>query len=142
MSKNLQKYLVLRKKENKLSKNIRDFLGEGVQIQENPKSLEKKEEVFFCRLMDSLISLDERTITFLEGGIDLTIYDDLYHQIIEEFTYKYYGKAKTQVIMWWLISIQEIEKKSNLSLKIEENGREYIVNTPKQLYKVLSKMKA
>ena len=114
----------------------------GAQIKENPKSLEKKEEVFFCKLIDSLIALDERTITFLDGGVDLTIYDDLYHQIIEEFIYKYYGRVKTQVIMWWLISIQEIEKKGNLSLKVGEEEVEYIVNTPKQLYKVLSKIKS
>lgn len=142
MSKNLQKCLVLRKKENKLSKNLMDFMGGGAQIKENPKSLEKKEEVFFCKLIDSLIALDERTITFLDGGVDLTIYDDLYHQIIEEFIYKYYGRVKTQVIMWWLISIQEIEKKGNLSLKVGEEEVEYIVNTPKQLYKVLGKIKS
>jgi len=131
---------MLRKEEGKILKSITDFMGEGVQITENPKSLERKEEEFFCNLLEAITTLDERTLQLLEIGIDLTLYEDPLHHIIEGLIYKYYGQVKAQIIMWWVLSYPEKEKGKNLTLRLND-GKEHIINTPKQLYRVLKKIK-
>jgi len=141
MLKNLQNCLELKKKRNKISKNITDFLGDGVQIKENARSRRKRDEDFFCMLLKSLSSLDQRTLQMLEFGVDLTLYEDPYSQIIESFIYKHYGEIKAQIIMWWMLASQENRDGSNLTLKLDEDEEDHVINTPKQLYKVLKKVK-
>jgi hypothetical protein len=77
----------------------------------------------------------------LEYGVDLTIYEDSYNQLLESFIYKYYGEVKAQIIIWWLLVSQEKENGEKLTLKLSEDGKEFVVNTPKQLYKILLKIK-
>jgi DNA-binding PadR family transcriptional regulator len=60
---------------------------------------------------------------------------------LESFIYKHYGEVKAQIIIWWLLSSQEKEKGIDLTLKLNEESNEFIVNTPKQLYRVLLKLK-
>lgn len=140
---NLLNYLKLKKKEGKILKSITDFMGEGVQINESAQSVRKNEEQFFCDLMEVIISLDERSLQMLNVGIDLTLYEDPFHQIIESFMYKYYGEVKAGVILWWLLTHQENNGRSNLTLQIGEGDdmKEYVANTPKQLWKALKKTK-
>ena len=138
---NLRNCLKLKKSENKISKTLTDYMGSGMKIEENHASKRKKEEKFFCELLERLVELDQRTLQMLNYGIDLTIYDDFHNQILESFIHKYYGEIKAQIIIWWLISSQEKEKGINLTLKLNEESNEFIVNTPKQLYKVLLKLK-
>lgn len=115
-------------------------MGEGVQIRENPKSVAKKEEDFFCNLMEALVGLDQRSLQMLEVGVDLTLYEDPFHQIIEGMIYRHYGEVKAQIIMWWLLAVQENDGVKNLTLKVDDD-KEHNINTPKQLYKVLKKVK-
>ena len=115
-------------------------MGEGVQIKENAKSKRKKEEEFFCNLKEALVSIDQRTLQMLEVGVDLTLYEDPYQQIVEGLIYKHYGEVKAQIIMWWLLAVQESDGAKNLTLKFDDE-KEHIINTPKQLYKVLKKIK-
>ena len=138
---NLKNCLELKKSKNKISKTLTDFMGDGMMIEENPASKRKKEESFFCGLLERLVELDKRTLQMLEYGVDLTVYEDSYNQLLESFIYKYYGEAKSQIIIWWLLSSQEKERGVNLTLKLNEESNEYIVNTPKQLYRVLLKLK-
>tara|TARA_R110001592_G_scaffold154133_3_gene383067 strand:+ start:3786 stop:4148 length:363 start_codon:yes stop_codon:yes gene_type:complete len=118
-------------------------MGEGVQINESAKSVRKNEEQYFCDFLNVLIELDERSIHMMNSGVDLALYEDPFHQIIEAFIYKYYGEVKAGVILWWMITYHDNSGKSNLTLKIGEgvNEKEYIVNTPKQLWKALKKTK-
>lgn len=141
MLKNLQNCLELKKKRDKISKNITDFLGDGVQIKENAKSRRKRDEDFFCMLLKSLISLDQRALQMLDNGVNLTLYEDPYNQIIESFIYKHYGEIKAQIIMWWMLASQEDGDGSDLTLKLDEEDDDHVINTPRQLYKVLKKIK-
>jgi len=114
-------------------------MGEGVQIKENPKSAAKNDEAFFCNLLEALVGLDERSLQMLEIGVDLTLYEDPLHKIIEGLVYKHYGEVKARVMMWWVLTIQDKTPSDAITLKFE-NDKEYVVNTPKQLYKVLKKI--
>lgn len=128
----------MRKKEGKILKNIATFMGEKTSMEESVKSKRKKEEEFFYSLMEVLPTLNQRYQPLYELGLDLSIYDDPFHKVIESLIYRYYGELKAQVMMWWVM-IQELEDENNLTLKLED-GKEYVVNTPKQLYRVLKKL--
>ena len=138
---NLKNCLELKKSENKISKTLTDYMGCGMKIEESPASKRKKEESFFCGLLERLVELDKRTLQMLEYGVDLMIYEDSYNQLLESFIYKYYGEVKAQIIIWWLLVSQEKENGEKLTLKLSEDGKEFVVNTPKQLYKILLKIK-
>jgi hypothetical protein len=138
---NLKNCLELKKSENKISKTLTDYMGSGMKIEESLASKRKKDEKFFCGLLERLVELDQRTLQMLEYGVDLTIYDDFYNQVLESFIYKHYGEVKAQIIIWWLLSSQDKEKGIDLTLKLNEESNEFIVNTPKQLYRVLLKLK-
>ena len=122
-----------------ISKNITEFLGDGVKIEENKKSVTKREETFFVTLIESLLDLEERTKSLINQGIDTTLFEDPYHFIIEGLIYKYYGGFKTKIIFWWLCEGQAEGTKS-VTLN-GEDGEEYIINTPLQLFRALSKLK-
>lgn len=128
----------MRKKEGKILKNIATFMGEKTSMEESVKSKRKKEEEFFYSLMEVLPTLNQRYQPLYELGLDLSIYDDPFHKVIESLVYRYYGELKAQVMMWWVM-IQELEDENNLTLKLED-GKEYVVNTSKQLYRVLKKL--
>lgn len=113
-------------------------MGEKTSMEESVKSKRKKEEEFFYSLMEVLPTLNQRYQPLYELGLDLSIYDDPFHKVIESLIYRYYGELKAQVMMWWVM-IQELEDENNLTLKLED-GKEYVVNTPKQLYRVLKKL--
>jgi len=115
-------------------------MGDGAQIKENSKSLRRKDEAFFCGLLETLVHLDERSLQMLEVGVDLTLYEDPLHKVIEGLVYKHYGEVKAQIIMWWVLAIQEKNDGNTLTLKTEDS-EEHVVNTPKQLYRVLKKLK-
>ena len=128
----------LRKSRENRDFNIKEILGDGVSIKESKKSLARKDREFFVNLVSALIEIDNRTEMLLELGVDLILYEDPYHNIMESFIFKHYGPVKAEIVMWWL---SEKMKKGNKSITLQGvGGNDYPINTPKQLYDALKKV--
>ena len=92
----------MRKSRVKKEFNIKEVLGEGVKIKESRKSILKKDREFFITLVTSLMDIDDRTDHLAKMGIDVMVYEDPYHNIIEGFIFKHYGDVEGEIILWWL----------------------------------------
>lgn len=118
--------------------SIKDVLGEGVNIKETKKSVFKKDRDFFTNLVTALIEMDSRSELLIKLGVDLILYEDPYHTIIEGFIFKHYGEIKGEIIMWWL-GEKRSPKGKNMTLQ-GEDGLDYPINTAIQLYQALNKV--
>ena len=114
-------------------------MGEGVKIKENPKSKEKKDKTFFITLISVIQDLDERTLSMMDVGIDLSDYENPFMSIIEGLVYKHYGDLGGEIIFWWLAEIHNKDEGKNLTIQIGEDD-EIVINTPLQLYNALKKL--
>ena len=128
----------MKEKKNKGSISLTDFMGEGVQVKESQKSINKKDKAFFVNLINILMELEQRTEGLLEFGVDLILYEEPLHLIIESLIYKNYGHIKGELIYWW-VSEKLKNSGKNLTLK-GTDGEEYSINTPLQLYMALQKI--
>ena len=89
----------MRKSKEKKEFNLKEILGEGVNIKESRKSKIKKDREFFVYLVNTLVEIDSRTDHLITLGVDLINYEDPYHNIIEGLVFKHYGDVEGEVIM-------------------------------------------
>lgn len=118
--------------------NIKEVLGDGVNIKETKKSKIKKDRNFFTNLVSSLVEIDGRTELLIKLGVDLIAYEDPYHNIIEGMIFKHYGQIKGEIIMWWLTEKRNPTDKNIVLQGVE--GIDYPMNTAIQLYNALERV--
>tara|TARA_R110001606_G_scaffold113564_1_gene240698 strand:- start:3025 stop:3438 length:414 start_codon:yes stop_codon:yes gene_type:complete len=127
-----------RKRKDKVLKDIKDFIGKGVTLQESKKSCEKREVRFFTSLLNTLELLNKRTSNMMCEGIDLVLYEEPFYNVVEGLTCKIYGEVGAGIIFWW---VREKEINNGKSLIITgQDGVDYPITTPLQLYKTLKKL--
>jgi hypothetical protein len=69
-------------------KKLSELIGKGGKIIESEKSIIKKKEKFFLKIVSLLCEIEAYQKVTKSVGIDLTMYEDLYFQIIEGFIRK------------------------------------------------------
>ena len=124
-------------KKKKQIKKLTDLIGKGIDIQENKKSEKLKEKNFFFDLISELCQMEAKSQIISTSGINVMEYEEGYLKIINALLEKHFGEAKTQIIMWWVF--ESINPEGKISALVDENNKEYIINTPDELYKFLKK---
>jgi len=124
-------------KKKKQIKKLTDLIGKGINIQENQKSTKLKEKQFFLDLLSELCQMEAKSQIISSSGINVMGYEEGYLKIINALLEKYFGEAKTQIIMWWVF--ESINPEGEVSALVDENKKEHIINTPQELYKFLKK---
>ena len=124
-------------KKKKQIKKLTDLIGKGIDIQENKKSEKLKEKNFFFDLISELCQMEAKSQIISSSGINVMEYEEGYLKIINALLEKHFGEAKTQIIMWWVF--ESINPEGKVSALVDENNKEYIINTPDELYKFLKK---
>ena len=124
-------------KKKKQIKKLTDLIGKGINIQENQKSTKLKEKQFFIDLLAELCQMEAKSQILSSTGINTMEYEEGYLKIINALLEKYFGEAKTQIIMWWVF--ESINPEGEVSALVDENKKEHIINTPQELYKFLKK---
>ena len=124
-------------RKKKQIKKLTDLIGKGINIQENKKSTKLKEKQFFIDLLAELCQMEAKSQILSSTGINTMEYEEGYLKIINVLLEKYFGEAKTQIIMWWVF--ESINPEGEVSALVDENKKEHIINTPDELYKFLKK---
>ena len=122
--------------------NIRSLektAGDGVNIVENQKSINKREKQFFIDLINTLSDLDDRSTHLMDLGIDIIRYEDPYFSIIENLIIKTNGSLKGGIMLWWCGERKLLD--TDQYNMIDENGNSTIISSINQLYNYLNKMK-
>ena len=115
-------------KKKKNFKHLTDLIGKGINIQENPKSTKNKEQQFFLDIITDLCQLEAKSQIISSTGINVMEYEAGFLQVITSLLEKQFGEFKSQIII-----------DGEVSALIDENEKEHIIATPKQLYKFLKR---
>ena len=118
-------------------KNLSELLGQNVKVEENPKSLKKKEELFFHELITHLCQMEVVGAVLSQIGFTVEKYDNPFSKSVEMLMNKHYGELKTTIIMWWVFD--SISPEGEIYPLMDENEKKHIIKTPTQLYKFLKR---
>jgi hypothetical protein len=118
-------------------KKLSELIGKGGKIKESEKSIIKKKEKFFLKIVSLLCEIEAYQKVTKSVGIDLTMYEDLYFQIIEDLLEKQYGELEKNIIIWWVF--ESLKENGEVYPLVSEDGVRHIINTPLQLYKFLKR---
>jgi hypothetical protein len=122
--------------ENKFKK-LNELIGSNSKIEENPKSAQKKDEMFFLTLIDNLCQIEAASAVLRTVGIHTEKYDNPFYQAIEMLMTKHYGHLKTSIILWWVFD--SITPDGDLYPLVDENDVKHMIKTPSQLYKFIKR---
>jgi hypothetical protein len=114
---------------------ITDLAGKNVEIKESEKSIKKKEEKHFIELITNFCAIEAHSRTVFNSGIDITVYDNMYIQVITMLLDKIYNPLQRNIILWWVF--ESLSPDGEVYPLIDENEKKYIINTPLQLYKFI-----
>jgi len=112
---------------NKLFKFI---LGTDVKIKDNFNSTEESVFVNLINKIEQSNILEDKI--FWEGGIDLIQITEPLWFVIENLFKLLYGREDTELIMWYLFERTDTE--GNVNPVIDENDKEFILETPRDLW--------
>jgi len=114
---------------------ITDLAGKNVEIKESEKSIKKKEEKYFIDLVTNLCAVEAHSRAMFNSGVDTTVYDNMYIQIIATLLDKIYNPLQKNIIIWWVFDA--LSPEGEVYPLLDENNKKHIINTPLQLYKFI-----
>ena len=118
-------------------KNLSELLGQNGKIEENPKSLKRKEELFFHELVTHLCQIEAAGAFLSQIGINFEKYDNPFSKSLEMLMKKHYGEMKTAIVLWWVFD--SLSPDGEVYPLVDEEQKSHIIKTPTQLYKFLKK---
>lgn len=118
-------------------KNLGELVGRHSKVEENPKSLRKKEEVFFLELMEQLCQIEAVGAVLSTVGFQMNRYENPFYQSTKMLLEKYYGGVKSEIILWWVFD--SISPEGGVYPLTDENEKQHIIKTPQQLFKFLKR---
>jgi len=118
-------------------KNLSDLFGANSKVEENLKSIKKKEEVFFLELMEKLCQIEAVSAVLSTVGIQADKYENPFYQSIKMLLQKHYGEIKTEIILWWVFD--SLTPDGGVYPLMDENDEKHILKTAQQLWKFLKR---
>jgi hypothetical protein len=118
-------------------KNLSDLFGSHSKIEESPKSIKKKEEVFFLELMEQLCQIEAVGAVLNTVGIYVDKYENPLYRSVKLLLQKYYGEMKTEVILWWVFD--SLTPDGGVYPLVDENEDKHVLKTAQQLWKFLKR---
>jgi len=118
-------------------KNLSDLFGVNSKVEENLKSIKKKEEVFFLELMEKLCQIEAVGAVLSTVGIQADKYENPFYQSIKMLLQKHYGEIKTEIILWWVFD--SLTPDGGVYPLMDENNEKHILKTAQQLWKFLKR---
>jgi len=118
-------------------KNLSELLGQNGKVEENPKSLKRKEELFFHELVTHMCQIEAVGAVLSQVGFNIEKYDNPFIKSIEMLLTKHYGELKSTIILWWVFD--SISPEGDIYPLLDEKGVKHVIKTPTQLYKFLKR---
>lgn len=118
-------------------KNLSDLFGANSKVEENLKSIKKKEEAFFLELMEKLCQIEAVGAVLSNVGIHADKYNNPFYLSIRMLLQKHYGEIKTEVILWWVFD--SLTPDGGIYPLLDENNEKHILKTAQQLWKFLKR---
>jgi len=117
--------------------NLAETIGKGLIVNENKKALKKRENLFLIEVIELLCELEAKANVANTLGINVFEYEERYITIIKNLLDKAYGEVKSNIIIWWVY--ESITPDDKILPLVDENEKEHIIKTPKQLVRFLKR---
>lgn len=117
--------------------NLAETIGKGLVVNENKKALKNRENLFLIEIIELLCELEAKTNVANTLGINIFEYEERYITIIKNLLDKAYGEIKSNIIIWWIY--ESITPDEKILPLVDENEKEHIIKTPKQLVRFLKR---
>ena len=112
-------------------------LGKGINIKMSKKSIKNQDDKFLLELIEHLCEIEALTMGVSKAGVNLFEYEEKYLFIIKSLIDKLYGEKKGNIIIWWVF--ESITGDDKILPLVDEEKKEHIIKTPKQLLKFLKR---
>ena len=123
--------------DKKTFKNLSDLVGKGVEVNESPKILKKKEEKAFIEIIKNMCQVEAQTALIEAVGMNIDEFQTPHLNAFYLLLKQQYGETKTSVILWWVF--ESIDEDGKVRSLIDVDDKPHIINTPAQLYKFLKR---
>lgn len=117
--------------------NLAETIGKGLVVNENKKALKKRENLFLIEVIELLCELEAKANVANTLGINVFEYEEKYITIVKNLLDKAYGEIKSNIIIWWVY--ESITPDDKILPLVDENEKEHIIKTPKQLVRFLKR---
>jgi hypothetical protein len=124
---------------NLIKKAIDDLLKVNTSFKRKKKNaLEKQKELFYS-VINGLQALDVRSsLANADLRIDMSSYDELFYQVVDSLLLLMFGKDGYELINFYLY--EKINPDGSINTLIDDNENEVVLDTPEDLWNVLSKL--
>ncbi len=117
--------------------NLTEIIGKGLVVNENKKALKNRENLFLIEVIELLCELEAKANVSNTLGINIFEYEEKYITIVKNLLDKAYGEIKSNIIIWWVY--ESITPDDEVLPIVDENEKEHIIKTPKQLVRFLKR---
>lgn len=117
--------------------NLAETIGKGLVVKENKKALKQRENLFLIEVIELLCELEAKANVANTMGINIFEFEEKYITIIKNLLDKAYGEIKSNIIIWWVY--ESITPDDKVLPLVDENEKEHIIKTPKQLVRFLKR---
>ena len=117
--------------------NLTEIIGKGLVVKENKKALKNRENLFLIEVIELLCELEAKANVANTLGINVFEYEEKYITIVKNLLDKAYGEIKSNIIIWWVY--ESITPDEEILPIIDEDEKEHIIKTPKQLVRFLKR---
>jgi len=117
--------------------NLTEIIGKGLAVKENKKALKNRENLFLIEVIELLCELEAKANVANTLGINVFEYEEKYITIVKNLLDKAYGEIKSNIIIWWVY--ESITPNEEILPIIDEDEKEHIIKTPKQLVRFLKR---
>ena len=117
--------------------NLAEVIGKGLVVNENKNALKQRENLFLIEVIELLCELESKANIANTIGINVFEYEEQYVTIVKNLLDKAYGEVKSNIIIWWVY--ESITSDDKILPIVDENKKEHIIKTPKQLVRFLKR---
>jgi hypothetical protein len=117
--------------------NLAEVIGKGLVVNENKDALKQRENLFLIEVIELLCELESKANIANTIGINVFEYEEQYVTIVKNLLDKAYGEVKSNIIIWWVY--ESITSDDKILPIVDENKKEHIIKTPKQLVRFLKR---
>ena len=117
--------------------NLTEIIGKGLVVNENKNALKQRENLFLIEVIELLCELEAKANIANTIGVSIFELEEKYITIIKNLLDKAYGEIKSNIIIWWVY--ESITPNDETLPIIDENKKEHIIKTPKQLVRFLKR---
>lgn len=127
-------------KQDNIKASVDKILGQQTNYKRIKKTEEDIKKNIFCRIIDGIISLEERQINLLEiCNIDLTYYNNNFFNIIEDLLSLHFNKEQVNVINFYIYDMHN-DDGTKMGIK-DKSGNIKMLESSSDLWEIVKSLK-